>query len=818
MNKLLPLLVLFALIAHRGFGQQSAPDYSDTMIFGEIKDSSGEHVPFANILVVGTTLGAAADATGHFKIINLKPGQHTLRAQAVGYKASIKIVDLKKGKTTKVFFTLEDDAILADEVVITASRVAQSRKEAPVIVNTISPDLFETTGSPSLAEGLNFVPGLRIEANCQNCGFSQLRLNGLDGPYTQFLVNSRPIFSSLAGVYGLEMYPSNMIERVEVVRGGGSALYGANAIGGTVNIITKDPLSNTYMAGAEYGLIDGKTADASIKFNSSMVTDDYKAGMFVYGMHRNRGEFNANPDDIWINSDGKEVKDDFSEIVRLKSTVLGFNSYYRPSERSRINFDFNLINDKRRGGNKLDEPCNIADIAEMVNHTIIGGGVSADLFSKDQKGKFSFYTSGQMVARDSYYGAEQDPSSYGKTDGLTWVSGIHYSRSFSNLFFAPAQFIGGVEDVYDNLEDRKLAYYDPFKKLFVPTTLITKQHVNTLGTFIQNEWDFGFLKVLLGARYDRATVTDDAGEHANKVYDNISPRINFLYKYNKDLQFRISYAKGFRFPQIFDEDLHIEASGARKVIHGNDANLKPETSHNITGGFDWDFNLFGKRAEFIAEGFYTRLITPFASSYETDEKTKITTATRVNAKSDAIVAGTNLEFRYTFNKTSNLQLGYTYQISEYSKPEDWGGELTTIDPVTNIETVTALQSKNMIRTPNNYGFAVFNFSPLPDFTTSITGTYTGKMFIPHLKEGFQNGTQVKTDKLITSPSFVDFGFRLAYDFHINKGTCLELSCGMKNVFNSFQNDFDAGITRDAGYIYGPKQPRTYFFGIKLGNL
>jgi outer membrane receptor for ferrienterochelin and colicins len=89
----------------------------------------------------------------------------------------------------------------------------------------------------TLSEGLSFSPGLRIENDCQNCGFSQVRMNGMEGPYSQILINSHPIFSGLAGVYGLELIPTNMIERIEVVRGGGSALYGSNAIAGTINII-----------------------------------------------------------------------------------------------------------------------------------------------------------------------------------------------------------------------------------------------------------------------------------------------------------------------------------------------------------------------------------------------------------------------------------------------------------------------------------------------------------------------------------------------------------------------------------------------------
>ena len=122
----------------------------------------------------------------------------------------------------------------------------------------VSRKLFENTNSVCLAQGLNFQPGLRVETNCQNCGTQQVRINGLDGAYSQILIDSRPIFSALAGVYGIEQIPANMIDRVEVIRGGGSALFGANAIAGVINIITKEPTSNSVEVANTTNLIYGE--------------------------------------------------------------------------------------------------------------------------------------------------------------------------------------------------------------------------------------------------------------------------------------------------------------------------------------------------------------------------------------------------------------------------------------------------------------------------------------------------------------------------------------------------------------------------------
>ncbi|MCK4677998.1 MAG: TonB-dependent receptor [Bacteroidales bacterium] len=780
---------------------------SDAFLVGHVKDN-GDHIPFVTIFIVGTSIGTATDPTGHYKIANVPVGKLVVRAQVIGYKIQEKEIEIHKDETKELNFNLEKDIILTEEVVITASRYSQTRREAPVVVNTISSKIFSSTGSPTLAEACNFVPGLRLENDCQNCGFSQLRMNGLDGPYSQFLIDSRPVLSTLSGVYGLEMLPANMIDRVEVVRGGGSVLYGANAIGGTVNIITKEPISNSYQIGANIGMIGMKEPDANVNFNTTLVSDDYRGGVSMYGMFRKRSPFNANPDERWDanNDDIPDTKDDFSEITKLNTSVFGFNSYFRPSDYSKLKLDFYVINDFRRGGNQFERKPDQTDITEMVEHEIINGGITYNIFSKTQKNKVSAYASGQKVYRDSYYGAEQDPSAYGNTVGLTWVLGAQNTMYFDNAIIAPSTLIGGVEYFHDELQDTKLGYYDPETNSHEPNNQITDQFVNTISLFAQNEWNMGFMKVLLGLRYDNAKVENRAiADNTSDNYDHISPRINLLYNLNDHIQFRLSFAGGFRVPQIFDEDLHIESSGARTVIHVNSPDLKPETSQNITGGIDFDFKIGKIHNELIVEGFYTKLENPFAPEYEFDDSTKIMTVTRVNSDSYAVVAGANIEWVFVPSSSFDFQVGFTPQIAQYDEAQEWGEAPGSI-------------SKYILRTPSTYGYLILNWTPIKKFTTSLSGIYTGPMYVAHYPGGFINGKKITEESLVKTPIFFDLGLKLVYNFKIAGDTYLQVNGGCKNIFNSYQNDFDAGIGRDAGYIYGPNQPRTIFLGVKMGNV
>lgn len=252
MKRIVTLFLLIISILRVGYTQNdykytdnegasgSKEKLTDANISGHTVDKATDsHIGYITILIKGTTIGTATDATGHFFLRNLPVGEYTIVASAVGYKTIEKKIKLIKGKTLEINFEMDEDAIMLDNVVVSANRNETKRREASNIVNVLTDKLFETTNSVCLAQGLNFQPGLRVENNCQNCGFQQVRINGLEGPYSQILIDSRPIFSALAGVYGLEQIPANMIDRVEVVRGGGSALFGSNAIAGTINIITK---------------------------------------------------------------------------------------------------------------------------------------------------------------------------------------------------------------------------------------------------------------------------------------------------------------------------------------------------------------------------------------------------------------------------------------------------------------------------------------------------------------------------------------------------------------------------------------------------
>lgn len=210
---------------------------TNSHIAGYVTDANTrEYLCYINVQLKGTTIGCTTDESGHYFLKNVPLGQQTIVFSLMGYETKEVTVNVVDDSVYVCNVSMEETNYMLDEVVVSSSKYASKRKEISTIVNVISPLVIENTCSNSMADVLGFQPGLRVEMSCSNCGVPQLRINGLDGQYSQILLDSRPIFSSLASVYGLEQIPAGMVDRVEVIRGGCSALFGANAIGGVVNI------------------------------------------------------------------------------------------------------------------------------------------------------------------------------------------------------------------------------------------------------------------------------------------------------------------------------------------------------------------------------------------------------------------------------------------------------------------------------------------------------------------------------------------------------------------------------------------------------
>ena len=749
------------------YNNNNQPVKEGNVIAGHVIEKGSEQgIPYAAVLIVESGEGTVTDAEGYFRFKKVSEGKYTIKVQVMGYTTQTKEVTVSKDFTVDMHFVMEEESFITDEVVVSANRNETSRKVAPVVVNVMSSRLFETVNSTDLAKSLNYQSGLRVENNCQNCGFPQVRINGLEGPYSQILINSRPVMSALSGVYGLEQIPVNMIERVEVVRGGGSALFGANAVGGTINIITKDPVSNSFQVSSTMSSLNAKVWEQYVGANASLVSSDNSYGIAVYQSYRNRNPYDAD-------SDG------FSELGKLNMNTFGLRAYYRPTQFSRLSLEYHTANEFRRGGNKFDLQPHETDITEQTKHIINSGGLTYDMFFKEYKHKLSLYGSVQHTDRNSYYGAKQDANAYGKTYDLTAVTGAMYVGNMDQCFFAPATFTGGIEYQHNKLHDVMTGYQRDLT-----------QEVNIASGFAQNEWKMEYFTLLAGFRLDKHNLVD------NVIF---SPRINALWKPSDKLQGRLTWSTGFRAPQAYDEDLHVAAVGGEAMLIRLSEGLKPEKSNSFSGSVDWSFNFGHFQSNLLIEGFYTALNDVFyLEALGNDPVTGAQIQERRNGNG-ARVYGANIDYKIAHGREAQLQLGFTMQRSRYTEALKWSDD-PDVAPI-----------KNMTRTPDYYGYFTFTSAPLKNFDFSLSGVYTGKMYVPHFA-GY-----IEKDRLERTPDFMDFNLKLNYTFVLNDHLKLQLNGGVQNIFNAYQKDLDKGVDRDSKYFYGPTQPRTYFVGIKFFN-
>lgn len=660
------------------------------------------------------------------------------------------------------------------EIVVTGTKTFKRKTESSVIVNIMDSKTLNNLQVCNLSEGLKFQPGLRIETDCQTCNYTQLRMNGLQGGYSQILINGRPIFSPMMGLYGMEQLPVNMIERIEVVRGGGSSLYGSSAIGGTVNVITKLPKKSGYEINTFYQSVNGNANDFNLNGNATLVTKDKNAGLSLFVNKRNRDYLDVNGDN-------------FSELPKLENNAFGMNAFYLPKENQKLEVSVSHLREYRFGGEMKDISPHLTMQSEERKHSIWLGSLDFQINFNQDKSTLILYSAFQNTDRTHYTGIYPDSPveiknhlanpPYGNSLARTLQGGFQVNHRLDQFFKTKNVLTFGMEYISDQVNDEIKTY-----------NYKVNQHTKDLGSFIQSDWDITpQLNLLSGIRLDHHNLVD------NLIW---SPRLALLYKFKNNTQFRISYGSGFRAPQAFDSDLHIAFAGGGVSRVQLSRQLNEENSQSLSTSINYDKASDKFIAGFTLEAFYTHLRNAFVlQNIGQDSFGEIFEKRNGNGAS---VRGVTLELRANYNKMIQIETGFTLQNSLFENE---------------VEYVIGLPStREFLRTPNQYGFANLNYTPNSNWTINLNYVYTGTMKLVH----FGGADNFANDAMVESPSFSEFNTKIAYNFPLEKlKNNIEIYGGVKNIFNAYQNDFDLGKNRDSNYIYGPNAPRTFFVGLRL---
>lgn len=636
-----------------------------------------------------------------------------------------------------------------EDVVVTGTRTEKKLSDVPVRTELIKRAEIEETASRTLADAVEFTSGVRVENKCQNCNFSQLRLLGLEGSYSQILIDGQPMMSSLAAVYGIEHIPARSIERIEIVKGGGSALYGPGAVAGVVNVISRAPLESGAEFDVRYESVDGEPA-TSASGVADVVSEDGKTRVSILGQTDTQDAYDR---------DG----DGFTELGERDLQSMGMRLRQFVGDSGDLTFDYSHTYEDRRGGNKLDLPEFMADIAESIQSTRDAGSLSwSDAISES----FDYRLTGSfaLTDRDSYYGAGMDPNAYGSAKNPVYV----LDSQFNHYLGAHTLTWGGQFSVED-LEDEQPAY-DRF----------TDEEYSNAGLYVQDDWALtDTLSLIPGARVDKHSEIDDA---------ILSPRLALKWSPKEAFSLRTSYAAGFRAPQVFDEDLHITQVGGEGQVIRNADDLEEESSNSYTIGAEWTPRVGPGFALAEVTGFYTSLDDAFFLDEQDDPATPDQELVRIN-RGGARVYGAEFNVGYKINERFETVVGYVHQDSQYDEADDDFG------------------SRDFFRTPDDYGVLKITWKDPKLVDVFVGAKYTGDMLVPHYA-GF-----IAEDRLESTNRFLTWDVSLSKKLSVGKNE-LTVLVGVKNLTDEYQDDLDQGPDRDAGYVYGPRLPRTYYASVK----
>jgi outer membrane receptor for ferrienterochelin and colicins len=717
----------------------------------------------ASIEILGTSYEKQTDSLGSYTFWDIPQGNYKIQVSATGFKTQRKSISIKPKEKIQLDFELHPDDNELNEVVVSGTLKAVKRLESAVPVEVYTPVFFKKNPTASIYEALQNVNGVRPQLNCGVCNTGDIHINGLEGPYTSVMIDGMPIVSSLSTVYGLSGIPNSLVERIEIVKGPASSLYGSEAVGGLINIITKNP-SNAPLFSADVFTTSWleTNADLGVKFNIG------KKATSLLG-------FNYYNYDQTIDND----HDGFTDVTAQNRISL-FNKWNFSREQNRL---FTIA-------------------VRGMYEDRWGGDIH---WEKKYRGGDEIYGESIYTKRGELLGSYQLPTT--EKLMLAFSGTVHYQDSrYGTTSYIANQKIGFLQLTWDKKVGKndlltgiasRYTYYDDNTQ---STALLNENNPEKTwlpGIFVQDEIAFSEKhKVLLGLRYDY-----------NSIHGNIfTPRVAYKLKINDNNILRFNAGTGFRVVNLFTED-HAALTGSREVVIAN--NLNPEKSMNAN--LNYIKKVYFDNGTFLGietTAFYTQFSNKIVSDYTTDPNKIIYDNIDGYALSQGISCNTDINFTNglkfilgaTYMDVSNVENGIktrpyltenftgtwsvSYKINAIDLAIDYTGNVYSPMKL-------PLLSETDPRNPNSPWYSLQN----------IQFTYTGwKNF--ELYAGIKNllnFTPMQNNPFLISRTEDPFDKNVQYDTN-------------GKVLVTPDNPY--GLTFDTTYVYGPNQGIRGFFGLR----
>ncbi|MGD2034276.1 MAG: TonB-dependent receptor [Bacteroidales bacterium] len=794
------MLTFGLLIMFQAFSQEK----TDAMLFGDVKSAkTKEHLPYVTITVKGTRLGTLTDGTGHYKLANLPVGKSIIVAQSLGYKTQEKEVFMEKNKATELFFELEEDVLNLGQVVVTGTRTEHYIKNVPVRTEVITAKEIELKNACNLYQVLEGTPGIRVEQQCQFCNFSMIRMQGLGAEHTQVLINGQPMYSGLAGVYGLQQVGTVNIDRIEVVKGAGSALYGSSAVAGAINIITKEP---SFVPSTNIDLQFGNHNTNKYDISSSIRNEKGNIGLSIYAQKLTGNAIDETSEGT--TRDEVNNKDGISDRVESNLNNAGFGLYINDAffKNDKLIVKGRYLYEKREGGTMDDDYYKnpLTDGTESITTDRYESELSYEKKFNNQSDlnfTVAYINHNRNATNDSYLGDymathnDSVPDLRNMRPYLANENSVTATLTYG-ITLKSHNILIGAQTYYNKLEESGMYVVVDEESDYLGESYrsISNKSATEFGIFIQDEWTiFKKFTAVPGVRFDMHS-SEEEYKADRQVFEttlfpktsfeepSINPRIALKYEVTEKITLRANAGTGFRAPYGFSEDLHL-CSGSPRVWKSSD--LNPETS--LSYNFSADY--YGKSIRVSANLFRTDLKNKIGFIDADEEVAALGYDYQWENIDDAFVQGLELSVMASLLKNLDLGVDFTYNQGEYKNVrEDWLGTSYEND------------SKYISRFPSTTGNLNLEYSP-KTWSFAITGNYQGNMYIDYYSE------DEPLSKIKKPDPFMLFNARVAKTLGVFK-----LYAGVNNIFNYLQ---DEKYLDDAAFMYAPVYGTMFYGGVAV---
>lgn len=774
---------------------------TDAMLFGDVKSkTTGRHLPYAKIQVKGTKLVTMCDKTGHFQMSDLPLGKQTIVASVVGYQSQEIVVTMERSKGVEAYFVLEDEEHDLNQVVVTGTRTQHYLKDVPIRTEVLTSKAITNKNAQNVYEALEGVPGIRVEQQCQFCNFSMVRMQGLGAEHTQVLVDGEPVYSGLAGVYGLQQMGTNDVDRLEIVKGAGSALYGSSAVAGAINIITKEP---TYEPCLKADLQFGNFGYKNLSTSASMRRNNVGLNIFA---QRTEGDAIDATQDGNTRSEVKH-KDGVSDRVESKLTNVGFGLYvYSPfAKNDKLVLRGKGMEEHRAGGTLTDDL--FRNPFSEGTEDITTHRLSTDLSYKLPLGRSSelnlaaaYVHHRRNATNDTFLGDyaeshhQQQPDVESMRPYIARENTVTPSLTFTSRL-GNHTLLAGVQAYFTHLRETGLYCINDEEDPHNGTayTSVGKKHAHEVGVFLQDEWNVvSGLSVVPGLRLD----SHHSGEEytaTEKIYEggfpktkfhktSFNPRLAVKYEVSPQLVLRANVGTGFRAPYGFSEDLHL-CSGSPRVWKSSSLKGERSMSYNLSADY------YGSNFQLSANVFRTDLRDKIEFGKADDNVKKLGYTYQWENVDDAYVQGIELGVRWNPFRDFKAGVNWTFNQGRFRHERaDWAG------------TAYARDSRNISRFPAMTGDINLEYTP-GTWTFTVNNSLQGRMYIDYMKD------DEVAEKIKKTNAFMLCNVRVA-----KRLGAFTVYAGGRNIFSYIQ---DEKHTDNAAFMYAPVYGATWYGGVSV---